>query len=70
VEVFPPATSRVLMAALLVHDLRVQTPPPVHPDDLFASQAMHGGLWRIGYDLRSVIGLAAVAGLPGVLLRR
>jgi hypothetical protein len=31
---------------------------------------MHGGLWRIGYDLRSVIGLAAVAGLPGVLLRR
>jgi len=70
VEVFPPATSRVLMAALLVHDLRVQTPAPTHPDDLFASQAMHGGLWRIGYDLRSVIGLAAVAGLPGALLRR
>jgi hypothetical protein len=70
VEVFPPSTSRVLMAALLVHDLRAETPPPAHPDDLFASQAAHGGLWRIGYDLRSVIGLAAVTGLPGALLRR
>ena len=70
VEVFPSATSRVLMAALLVHDLRVEAPAPDHPDDLFASQAMHGGLWRIGYDLRSVIGLAAVAGLPGSVLRR
>jgi hypothetical protein len=70
VEVFSPRTSRVLMAALLVHDLRAQTPPPAHPDDLFADQAAHGGLWRIGYDLRSVIGLAAVTGLPGALLRR
>jgi len=70
VEVFAPTTSRVLMAALLVHDLRAQTPPPAYPDDLFASQAAHGGLWRIGYDVRSVIGLAAVTGLPGVLLRR
>ena len=70
VEVFDPRTSRVLMAALLVHDLRAGTPAPTHPDDLFASQAMHGGLWRIGYDVRSVLGLAAVTGLPGVLLRR
>ena len=70
VEVFASRTSRVLMAALLVHDLRAQTPPPDHPDDLFASQALHGGLWRIGYDVRSVLGLAAVTGLPGVLLRR
>jgi hypothetical protein len=70
VEVFSPRTSRVLMAALLVHDLRAQTPPPAHPDDLFASQAAHGGLWRIGYDVRSVLGLAAVTGLPAVVLRR
>ena len=70
VEVFAPQSSRVLMAALLVHDLRAEVPPPVHPDDLFVSGAAHGGLWRAAYDLRSVIGLAAVAGLPAALRRR
>ncbi len=70
VEVFAPETSRVLMAALLVHDLRVAAPPPAHPDDLFVSGAAHGGLWRAAYDLRSVIGLAAVTGLPSTLTRR
>ncbi|MCW2714008.1 MAG: hypothetical protein JWN88_1055 [Frankiales bacterium] len=69
VEVFAPETSRVLMAALLVHDLRVAAPPPAHPDDLFVSGAAHGGLWRAAYDLRSVIGLAAVTGLPSTLRR-
>lgn len=66
VEVFEPATSRVLMAALLVHDLR-NARPVAHPDDLFAQQAAHGGLWRVGYAPRSVLGLAAVRGLPGAL---
>jgi hypothetical protein len=70
VEVFPPATSRVLMAALLVHDLRTGGVETAHPDDLFAAQALHGGLWRLGYDLRSVIGLAAVRGLPAALVRQ
>lgn len=69
VEVFPPATSRVLMAALLVHDLRTGGVETAHPDDVFAAQAAHGGLWRLGYDLRSVIGLAAVRGLPAALRR-
>ena len=69
VEVFPPATSRVLMAALLVHDLRTGGVEAPHPDDVFAAQAAHGGLWRLGYDLRSVIGIAAVRGLPSVLRR-
>ena len=69
VEVFDPRTSRVLMAALLVHDLRAGTPAPTHPDDLFASQAMHGGLWRAAYVPRSVLGLAAVTGLPAALRR-
>jgi hypothetical protein len=67
VEVFEPETSRVLMAALLVHDLRAQQPAPAHPDDLFSAQAAHGGLWRIAYLPRSVLGLAAVTGLPGAL---
>ena len=70
VEVFAPETSRVLMAALLVHDLRAQTPPPAHPDDLFVAQAAHGGLWRAAYSPRSVLGIAAVTGLPGVVARR
>lgn len=69
VEVFAPETSRTLMAALLVHDLRAQTPPPVHPDDLFVSSAAHGGLWRVAYSPRSVLGIAAVAGLPGSFSR-
>ena len=70
VEVFDPTTSRVLMAALLVHDLRVAAPAPANPDDLFAQQAAHCGLWRTAYTPRSVLGLAAVTGLPGVLLRQ
>ena len=64
VEVFAPETSRPLMAALLVHDLRAPAPAPAHPDDLFVRSAAHGGLWRVGYSPRSVLGLAAVAGLP------
>jgi hypothetical protein len=55
------------MAALLVHDLRTGARAPEHPDDLFAQQAAHGGLWRVGYAPRSVLGLAAVRGLPGAL---
>jgi hypothetical protein len=70
VEVFAPKTTRVLMAALLVHDLRGPATAPAHPDDLFVSQAAHGGLWRVAYNPRSVLGLAAVAGLPGALARR
>lgn len=69
VEVFAPETSRVLMAALLVHDLRAGAAPPAHPDDLFVQQAAHGGLWRVGYSPRSVLSLAAVRGLPGALRR-
>jgi hypothetical protein len=70
VEVFAPETSRVLMAALLVHDLRAAAPAPAHPDDLFAQQAAHGGLWRVAYLPRSVLGLAAVTGLPGAMRHR
>ena len=70
VEVFSPATTRVLMAALLVHDVRLAAPAPEHPDDLFVAQAAHGGLWRSAYTPRSVLGLAAVTGLPRALLRR
>ena len=69
VEVFAPATSRMLMAALLVHDLRTGGGDEAHPDALLAAQAAHGGLWRTAYAPRSVLGLAAVRGLPSALRR-
>ncbi len=69
VEVFEPATSATLMAALLVHDLYAEIPagtpggPGRHPwqDEAFA--ALHGGLWRMPFEPRSVLGIAAVSGL-------
>ncbi len=63
VEVFDPATSNVLMAALLVHDLHTGG-GPVHErpwqDEAYA--AAHGGLWRGPYAPRSALGLAALLG--------
>ena len=69
VEVFEPATSTTLMAALLVHDLRnpaaAANPATTlaNPMDLFAQAANHGGLWRAAYAPRSVLGIAAVLGM-------
>ncbi|MTV24150.1 hypothetical protein FTX61_01750 [Nitriliruptoraceae bacterium ZYF776] len=70
VEVFEPATSTTLMAALLVRDLRdpdaAGRPEASLPHSLgiLADGAAHGGLWRIGYAPRSVLPLAAALGLP------
>ena len=69
VEVFEPATSRALMAALLVHDLRAPgaaARPDTsleHPYDLFVDAAAHGGLWTAAYAPRSVLPLAAGLGV-------
>jgi hypothetical protein len=69
VEVFDPATSNTLMAALLVHDLRNQQAaanprtPLAHPSQLLAHGANHGGLWRNPFDPRSVLGLAVLLGM-------
>jgi hypothetical protein len=63
VEVFEPATSNTLMAALLVHDLRTRSPGLGHPWRDEAHDAVHGGLWRTAYDPRSALGLAALLGL-------
>jgi hypothetical protein len=69
VEVFEPETSSTLMAALLIHDLR-NPKAAAHPDTmlshplgLFVDQAAHGGLWRLPWEPRSVLPLAAVEGL-------
>lgn len=63
VEVFEPATSNVLMAALLVHDLHTDGGPRhEHPWQDEAYAAAHGGLWRTAYAPRSALGLAALLG--------
>ncbi len=62
VEVFDPQTTRVLMAALLVHDLRAGVAPAGHPWQDEARAAAHGGLWRIAYAPRSALTLAAGMG--------
>ncbi len=63
VEVFEPATSNVLMAALLVHDLHTGGGPKhEHPWQDEAYAAVHGGLWRTAYAPRSALGLAALLG--------
>jgi hypothetical protein len=63
VEVFEPATSNVLMAALLVHDLHTDGGPRhEHPWQDEAHAAVHGGLWRTAYAPRSALGLAALLG--------
>ena len=64
VEVFEPATCKVLMAALLVHDLHNGGGPAhAHPWQDEAYAAATGGLWRIAYAPRSALGLAALLGL-------
>jgi hypothetical protein len=66
VEVFEPATTKVLMAALLVHDLHTGGPAQAHPWQDEAHAAAHGGLWRIAYAPRSALGLAALMGYGAV----
>ena len=62
VEVFEPATTKVLMAALLVHDLHTGRPAAEHPWQDEAHAAAHGGLWRAPYAPRSALSLAALLG--------
>lgn len=65
VEVFEPATSNTLMAALLVHELRNPAAPRSHPWQDEAAYAVHSGVWRVAYAPRSALGLAALIGLTG-----
>jgi hypothetical protein len=71
VEIFPADTARWLMAAKLAADLAMPAPTPggAHPEALMYADANHGGFWRAAYDPKSVLGLAAVAGLPATALK-
>lgn len=68
IEIFDPATTRTLMAALLVHDIRnpasaahPQTPLD-HAFDLFVQGAVHGGIWTLPYEARSVLPIGLIGG--------
>ncbi|GGM57388.1 hypothetical protein GCM10007977_068790 [Dactylosporangium sucinum] len=63
IEIFEPATSNVLMAALLVHDLHAGRPTRPHPWQDEAHAAAHGGLWRQPYSPRSALGIAVLLGI-------
>ncbi|MET7396488.1 hypothetical protein ABZS66_23705 [Dactylosporangium sp. NPDC005572] len=63
IEIFEPATSNVLMAALLVHDLHQDRPAHDHPWQDEAHAAAHGGLWRQPYSPRSALGIAVLLGI-------
>lgn len=63
IEIFEPATSNTLMAALLVHDLHVPRPAGTHPWQEEAYAAAHGGLWRQAYTPRSALGIAVLLGI-------
>ena len=67
IEIFEPRTTRVLMAALLVHDLNREPPADRRGEQLFSEGAGHGGLWTAAYEVRSALGLAALAGLPATV---
>jgi hypothetical protein len=62
IEVFEPATSNTLMAALLVHDLCAGRTPEADAWREEAFAAAHGGLWRQPYAPRSVLGIAVLLG--------
>jgi hypothetical protein len=70
IEIFEPATTRVLMAALLVHDLNREPAAEPGTEELFSESAAHGGLWTAAYEPRSALGLAALGGLPATVLGR
>ncbi len=63
IEVFEPATSNTLMAALLVHHLRTAPPAQPYPWQDEAYAAAHGGLWRQPYAPRSALGIAVLLGI-------
>ncbi|MEV4516053.1 hypothetical protein AB0K00_44725 [Dactylosporangium sp. NPDC049525] len=63
IEIFEPATSNTLMAALLVHDLHAPRPAGTHPWQEEAYAAAHGGLWRGPYAPRSALGIAVLFGI-------
>ncbi|WP_330184608.1 hypothetical protein OHB26_14025 [Nocardia sp. NBC_01503] len=70
VEVFDPATARILLAAKLVGDLMAPAAPPDNPEALFSAGAAHGGLWRQPFAPRSLLAPAAFSASVQMLTDR
>ena len=62
IEIFEPATSSALLAALLVHDLNVGRPDVDVQWEHESSGAASGGLWRQPYLPRTALPVAALLG--------
>ena len=62
-EVFPPETMQAVMTALLVHDLH-HPETASHPELAIATNAVHGGYWRVPHDIKSTLLYTAALGLP------
>lgn len=63
IEVLEPETSQALMAIMLVHDMRAGRRRHREPWREELNAAVHNGLWTSAYSPRSVLTLAAVAGI-------
>mmetsp|Transcript_14501 Transcript_14501/g.20456 ORF Transcript_14501/g.20456 Transcript_14501/m.20456 type:complete len:571 (-) Transcript_14501:35-1747(-) len=65
IRIFDPETSNVLMTYLLLHDLKEQSTngrgagglKVDHPLNIFATTPVHNGIWRCGYQIRSLLEL-------------
>ncbi|WP_010540769.1 hypothetical protein [Dietzia alimentaria] len=62
IEIFEPATSSAMLAALMVHDLNVGRPDVTVQWEHESSGAASGGLWRQPYLPRTALPVAAVIG--------
>ena len=62
IEIFEPATSSALLAALMVHDLNVGRPDVANQWEHESSGAASGGLWRQPYLPRTALPVAALIG--------
>ena len=62
IEIFDPATSSTLLAALLVHDLNVGRPEVAVQWEHESHGAASGGLWRQPYLPRTALPVAALLG--------
>lgn len=62
IEIFQPATSSAMLAALMVHDLNVGRPQVDVQWQHESSGAASGGLWRQPYLPRTALPVAAVLG--------
>lgn len=67
-EIFNPQTSSALMTALMLHDVYFPSKKPScdHPFGLFMYNAVHGGMWRQPFSIRSIVEVAAVMELATI----